>query len=120
LNDSTSVSKAESQLAEPLVNTIVFDVSVTSSPNGSAGAAGRAWLGAGGVWADAGWADSPMTIRANAARRTTDIPISCSKAAKAVPAPRRGADHITVAARLPAQSGSAHVQRLAPRRSFAI
>src|ERR1041384_6734939 len=52
LNASTNVSKAESQLADPLANTMIFAVSVTSSPNASpgfgCGAAGAAAGGGGG------------------------------------------------------------------------
>src|SRR5262249_6168655 len=49
-------SKAESQVADALRKTIVFGVSVTSSPNGSPGlvpGGGAGWLGAGvgGAWA---------------------------------------------------------------------
>src|SRR4051812_5658244 len=43
LNESVSVSNAESQLALPLRMTAGFDVSVTSSPNGS-----TTWAVAGG------------------------------------------------------------------------
>src|SRR5258708_3834388 len=50
LNESISVSNAESQLALPLKMTAVFGVSVISSPNGSAVCSGAT---AGGVAAGA-------------------------------------------------------------------
>src|ERR1700730_5106019 len=49
LNESISVSNAESQLALPLRTTAVFAVSVISSPNGSA-----VWTGAGAAGGAAG------------------------------------------------------------------
>src|SRR5579863_7719388 len=54
LNESISVSNAESQLALPLRMTTVFGASMISSPNGSAVWTGAAEGGAAGVSAAAG------------------------------------------------------------------